>query len=170
MVGVVLEERGRAVHELGEARARVHQVGAHQVLDPRRPLAAGAVLVEFDLEDGVGEARDLALVDVVEGVRHVAVVDVDAVPLLGVAARPASVERVLADEGNVGVDRDADAVVARFLEGRTPVIRANHRLEMVLADELLERVGRGLELLNLLGLLTLALHLLHRLLHLVLAV
>ncbi|GKT57362.1 LOW QUALITY PROTEIN: hypothetical protein ColTof3_04701 [Colletotrichum tofieldiae] len=165
-VDVVLKQRGNAVDELGEAGRRVHQVGSHQVRNPRGALAVG-VLLQLDLEDGVREPGHLALVDILE---RVPAIDVETVPVRRVAARPVLVQSVFADEGDLGVDGDAHPVVRGLLEGRTGVVGAQHGLQLVLLHEALQRLDRVLEVLDLVGLLTLALHLLHRLLHLVGAV
>ena len=144
-VDVVLEELGDTVHELGEAGRFLDEVRVDEVVDPLVLLQA----LDLDLEQGEGELVDLALLEVLEGELHVAVVDVAPVPVVGLAARPVHVQGVFADEGHVGVERDADVVVAGDLEGGACVVGAQHGLQVLLPDEALNVLDSLLKAVNL---------------------
>ncbi|KUI58750.1 hypothetical protein VP1G_11034 [Cytospora mali] len=168
-VDVVVEEDCYSVDELGKSVGRVDQMRGHQVLDPFWPLAP-PIFLQLDLQQSIGEPRDFTLVDVLEGVSYIPVVNVEPVPLVGVTAGPSGVQCVLANEGQVRIDCDANPVIGRLLECRALVVRPDHWLQLALHDEVLDAIDRGLETGDLFLALALSLHLRDSLLHLVLAI
>lgn len=142
-IHVVLEKTRDAVHELGEARCLLDEVAGHEIRDP---LVASTAF-DLELEHSEGEAVDLPLADARERVAQPRIIDVAPVPVVRIPAGAGVVDGVLADEGEVRVQGDADAVVAGDLEGGARVVCAQDGLQVVRADEGLHVLRFGLQLL-----------------------
>src|SRR5687768_12889229 len=110
--------------ELRKARCGMDKMRAHQVFNPCRTFAV-AILPKLDLQNCVWELGDLALVDVLERVHHIGVINISSVPLIRITAGAPGVKGVLANKGQIRVDRNANTVIRWFLESRADVVGAD---------------------------------------------
>ncbi|KAI6759057.1 hypothetical protein HG531_013818 [Fusarium graminearum] len=119
----IAEPEGQAVDEVFEKdRNTMHKLGE-----------AWSWVNQLDFKKGIRESVDFALVDVLEGIFHLALVNVEAVPLVRITARTAAIERIFSDKCHIGINGNTDAVVSRLLEGRADIVGPQNRAEILAA-------------------------------------